>query len=110
MLNGEKSQNPGSDAASERKARAEVEMSAAVVERVGNLEVKLDNRERHEQPAAGAAIHLLISDLRAVGRDRPAVEEGVEPEAAAAQRGRERRAQLGAPDEPRVAGEPAGVE
>jgi len=65
-----------------------------------DVEVELNDLGIDEEAAAGAAIHVLIGDRRAVRRDRAAVDERLQAEASAAERRGERRADLGAPQQP----------
>src|SRR6476469_2896639 len=92
--------------ASEREARAEVKLRAAAVERMGDLEVQVQDREVEEQAAADAAEQVRVGHGLAVRGDLAAVEEDVDAGAAGdVERRRERHAELRGPEQPLVAGE-----
>src|SRR6187551_2066429 len=78
----------------ETESSSEVEPGLLFVDRVGYLEVELQDRGNEEQPATGALVHRLILDRLSVERGLTAVHENVEAETPDTHRRRERRAEL----------------
>src|SRR4029079_16783077 len=94
---------------SKRESGAEVELGAAAVERVRDLEIEVQDRGVDEEAAADAAEERRAADALAVRGHLAAVEEHVEPGPPHdVERRRERHAQLGGPDQALIAAKRAG--